>query len=183
MKRVSGVTIVELIIVLFVLSVLMGYGMPWAARCIDELRWKSAVSDAYVAVLTARSRALEGGVATTICPMASDLLCGGSWEGRWLLFLDRNQNGNVDGTDEVLRVFDDMRISGGVSWRSFRNLSYMQFSRDGLAYDSNGTLLFCDREGRPGWDRKLIISRSGRPRIEVAPATGGLSDCSGRRSG
>lgn len=181
MRRISGLTIFELIIVLFVLGVLMSYGVPGAARWLEASRWKSAVSDAYVAVLTARAQAIEGGMATTICPMASDRLCGGSWDGRWLLFRDRNQNGGLDEGDQVLRVFDDMRITGSVSWRSFRGLSYMQFSREGLAYGSNGTLLFCDLEGRPGWDRKLVISRGGRPRVEVAPASGGLMDCAGRR--
>lgn len=175
--RPHGWSLVELLAVLSIFAVVLGVAAPSLRDFVDRLRWQAAFGEAYDLTLEARVMAVQRNRPVTLCPSREGVVCVNEWQRDWLLFTDQNENGRLDDHDQLLRTIP--RDSGGqlITWKSFRNEPFMQFSPEGLSNNTNGTLAFCAEDGRPGRDRKIVINRTGRARKVFAAADGRLSDC------
>lgn len=176
-SRSSGVTVLELLLVLALLAVLYGLAAPMARQWIDRVRWQVAVGEALSHIAQARVLAIRQQGPVTWCASSDGRECNKEWRQNWLMFIDHNGNGVLDAEDQLLRQQAIGLQQVRIDWRSFRQLPYLQFTPDGLGNSANGTLLFCDLEQRPGWDRKIVVNRIGRARMEVARPDGRLREC------
>lgn len=173
----GGMTVVELLFALLILAMLWSLAAPMARHLSDRVRWQVTVGEAFAQIGQARVLAIERRRQITWCASADGLRCNPDWQHNWLMFVDHNGNGVLDERDELLRQ-DAIALRGArIEWRSFRRLPFLQFTSDGLGNSSNGALLFCDIERRPGWDRKIVVNRIGRARVEVTRPDGWLLEC------
>ena len=166
MTRMSGVTIVELLVALALAGILLGLAIPGYRDFVERNRSVAVLNQLIGALQTARHAAITLRTAVTLCPGTPTLGCGlrDSWQNGAIVFADRNANGQLDSGDDVLRSFPSLPAGTRVYWRSFRNRSYLQMNATGLTNWQNGNLLYCPANGDVRFARAVIINAQGRVR-------------------
>ncbi|AFU98921.1 GspH/FimT family pseudopilin [Simiduia agarivorans] len=93
MKKYSGFTVIELMVVVLIASVLLGVGIPSLTNFINERSLVADVSRLTTALSFARSESITRAANVSICPSSDGESCAaGQWVSGWILFRDRNGN-------------------------------------------------------------------------------------------
>jgi len=112
-QRMSGFTMTELVIVMVIVAVLAGIGIPSFKYVTTSNRMSSEVNELLGDMQFARSEAIKEGQPVTICssanptsvtPQCIGATDGAVWNTGWIVFLDTNNNQSVDPGEAVLRV-------------------------------------------------------------------------------
>jgi type IV fimbrial biogenesis protein FimT len=107
--------------------------------------------------------------------------CGGNWADGVLVFVDEDNDREVDSGKQALRYFDFEAGRGRIYWRSFGNRQYLQMTPLGFTKNQNGTFTYCPESGDLSQSWMLILNRPGRARIAVDRDGDGLvEDSRGR---
>lgn len=97
MKKYSGFTVIELMVVVLIASVLLGVGIPSLTSFINERSLVADVSRLTTALSFARSESITRAANVSICPSLDGESCAaGQWVNGWILFRDRNGNMTPD---------------------------------------------------------------------------------------
>lgn len=107
MKRHSrGVTLIELTMSVAVLGVLLGLAVPTFREFSRNNSLTAIQNDLVTSFNLARSEALRRNRTVSVCASADGTTCGEDtdWNNGWLVFVDRNTAGVIDGTDTVLNA-------------------------------------------------------------------------------
>lgn len=156
--KLRGFTLVELMITLSVAAVLMTLAAPSFTDIIKNNRLTTQYNELLASLSLARSESIKRGV--NVIALSNN---GASWGDGWTVFIDADDNGNVDAGEE-LRV--QAKLSGS---------NTLNFARDRITYANtglgtgiiNGTFTLCDDRGDS--DRKgLVVSPTGRVRHAIA---------------
>ena len=176
-RRRRGVTLLELIITLAIAGVLLAVAVPLARRSLRNARMIATGNRFLHALHLARSEALRRGVRVTLCKSTDGAGCAdhGGWDQGWLVFRDADADGRPDSSAAILLVsasLDRAVMSGNRPVRS-----YVSYAPDGATRRLSGafqagTLTLCDRQALVR-TRRIVISRTGRPRIAVSPTAPG----------
>jgi type IV fimbrial biogenesis protein FimT len=167
--RQHGLTLVELLITIAVSAILLGIGVPGYSYLMDHSRLAGITNEMVGALSLARSEAIKRGIRVTVCkgdPMAATPSCqpSASWEQGWLVFVDTGTPGEIDGTDEIIRVRE--AIEGGASITTSNFTKYVSYMPSGVSRGPNnlpnGSLSICLR----GNLRKIVLNTTGRARLE-----------------
>ena len=86
-----GVTMIELIFVITVLSILTMIAIPSFRDASLSSRLSSIANDLYTSVQLARSEAIKSNGTTTLCASDTPNTCSGDWEDGWIV-LDAGNN-------------------------------------------------------------------------------------------
>lgn len=178
----SGVTLVELMVVLAIAAVLAGIAIPSYRNLVISSRISSITSDLHSNLILARSEALKRGVTVSICKsMNADsaaAVCDPSpsvagstvgWGSGWMMFADVNANGVFEAGDTLIHVQGRMLanpqegsivpsnaiefISFGVTGQTFTAVNYQVNAPTGFS-----TL-----------ERAVCVAIGGRARVGNAP--------------
>jgi type IV fimbrial biogenesis protein FimT len=171
MARLSGITLVELLLALALVGVMTGLALPGFRDLVERNRSASALNQLIGATQLARHAAITLRTTVTMCPgvAAEGCTARDSWHQGILLFGDRDRDGRRDTDEQIIRTLPPLPAGTRVYWRSFRNRSYLQFNATGLTHWQNGHLLYCPASGDARFARALIINAQGR--IRNAPDT------------
>lgn len=174
MKRQNGLTLVELLVTLFVLSILVGIAVPSFRELVLNNRISSQLNDVSGTIAFARSSAASGpGSFVTMCASADGQSCSGSdeWEHGWIVFRDDDGDTTVDaGDDEILRVSPELVGGNSLRARGFGGVSSsIRFDSEGMPRlttgdPAAGTFIVCDDRGA-GSAAALVVSAAGQVRI------------------
>ncbi|NQD91970.1 pilus assembly protein [Pseudomonas sp. CrR25] len=166
MKRMHGQTLVELMACLLIGSIMLTSAVPAFTSTLQRNRQTQNVNQLLGALHYARGSAVMGRKTIAVC--SGDLLCSPDkvWHRQLLVFDDRNENGQLDTGEELLR---QIYVTQGYSWRwsNFRSRSYLQFEADGTTPALNGTFTLC-HENLPA--QQIVINLTGRARTQAAPS-------------
>ena len=127
-----GFTLIELMITITVAAILLGVGIP----TFREFTRNNAVTAAHNDLVTsfgyARSEALRRSRPVSVCASADGATCGDAadWTTGWIAFTDRSTAGTLDGTDELLQVWQ--RSNDFLEYNSGGN-SFVQYDSTGMA--------------------------------------------------
>ena len=159
MSRQNGLTLIELLITLTLLSILIGSALPGWNGLIARSRLAAGSNEIIGLIMRARAEGV-GKAPVLIC--ASDSDCGhfGTTNGL-IAILDRNDNRRFDPEyEEIGRVMldEDVRLR----WRSFRNQPHLRLDTRGTVYHQNGHFMLC----RGSHGQKVIVSWMGKLRSE-----------------
>jgi type IV fimbrial biogenesis protein FimT len=174
----SGLTLIELMIVLVVLAVTLSLGAPLFQNLLHSNRLRAEASRFFGAINLARSEAVMRNLPVSICPstmaVTGQAECSGTYASGWIVFVNTDKDKVVDtGIDEVLQVFDSLppgyRLTNSSGTRAaFELINYLP---DGSSH-SNRTLLFCPPRRASMQSLSIVVNIVGRARL-----VGGWGEC------
>lgn len=164
MSRQEGFTLVEALVAVAVVCITTA-AMPSLADFAVKMRVQGTIDRLHAGISHARMSAVAGGLATVICPRASDGGCGedGDWSSGWITFIDPDGDRRPGSERDILEVVET--DPGRVKVASTAGRRELRYLADGRSAGSNLTLRVCD--GRA--ERLLgivVINNSGRARSE-----------------
>lgn len=115
MRQQSGMTLVELLVTLVILSIAVGIAIPSFRELILNNRIASQLNTTSGTIAFARSSASSSpGASISLCASSDGASCSGNveWENGWIVFRDLDGNTAVDAGDEILRV--NSGLSGAI---------------------------------------------------------------------
>jgi type IV fimbrial biogenesis protein FimT len=162
-SRPAGLTVLELLTVIAVVTTVLGLAVPAFRGLVTDARASAAANDFLHAVHLARQAAQVRGQAVVLCPDHGSAPClghgPGDWSQGWLVFV------NADGDEPPVRDPDEpvlLRRRSVSPLHASANRRAFTF-RPFTARDTNGTWQLCSRPGLPAL-RRIVISPTGRPR-------------------
>lgn len=173
-KGQSGVTLLEMLVVLLIAAVLSAAAAPSLHDMVAAMRLRSA-ADIFMAHLSlARSEAIKRNGHGVLCISTDGKLCStsGSWEQGWIAFYDANGNAQVDADEAVL--LQQSALPASVRFTGNTNVArYVSYTPDGGANLVSGgfqagTFTICTMGSQPADARKITISKSGQTRVVKA---------------
>jgi len=173
-EQQSGVTIIELMIVIIIAGILMAVTVPMFEDSMKRNRKLSALEMVTGMVSTARSEAVSRATDVSLCASANTQTCAGNWEEGALMFEDPDGDGVLDGGEEILRVFGAAgngitvrrRIAGAVV------TTPMIFDRFG-GLDNAGTFVVCNADG-VSTASGIVLNASGQARLATDDTGSGI---------
>ncbi len=169
-----GLTLLELLITLVILSLLLTVALPGFQRQIAETRTLTLTQNLQEAIAATRHRAISRNGRATLRAL-------GSWDQGWELFDDLNHNGTRDPEEPLVISHsaegEGLSISGN-HWVEH----YVSYIGTGESRHASGTprggfqagtITVCSASGETGY--KLVLARMGRVRRAPTEA----SDCTG----
>ena len=152
MKKISGYTLIELMMTLSVAGIAMAVGIPKMADWIKPDLIKTAQREMHSGFVVARSQAIRMNGVACLCPSetASDPspTCSASsqWETGWIAFSSSVGNCAYSAsTDTLLKVWDGEKNGQGLFIRTdeipINNVNYIRFNSRGQAQFLNGSAM------------------------------------------
>lgn len=178
MKKQSGFTIVELVIVITIMAILVAIAIPSFQQLMMTNRLASATNDLMGSLNLARSEAIRRGAWVNVGA------AGANWKGGWRVYVDANRNGAFNaGVDEELRIMQPVmpNMANFTVLGSAGVATLVSFRPDGTARDAAGglqagTVRVCYPMLVPENARNIRIAPGGRltsDRVTVADCTVG----------
>lgn len=164
-RKVSGVTLLELLIALLLLAVVLSIAVPGFRNLLDRNALQTAADRFFTALMLTRSEALKRNQVAVICKTSDGASCtsSGNWEQGWLVYVDVDADSTVD-PNEILRVDEGLRngrtlrVAAGV----FDN--EVSYRTDGTASGA-GTFVLCASDQDLNSAREIEVNVTGRPRL------------------
>lgn len=170
-----GFTLIELLMTLAIVVILMCLSLPSMATLLSSTQARASSQDLATALNAARTSAVNGNGKTVVCPSSNQRDCTGGlrWDGGWIAFNDRNDNGSRDADEPLIAAAS--ALLRGVAIASTVGRDHVTFRPDGSSAGSNVTFTICDKRGSAAATSIVINNpgriRSGRPTAEAAAAT------------
>jgi prepilin-type N-terminal cleavage/methylation domain-containing protein len=169
-RPARGFTLIELAIVLAIVAILLRVAAPGMARAIAARALSSQASEFMSTLRFARSEAISRGAVVTLCaaaPEGPSRQCqrprSADWRSGWLVFVDHGARGVLGDGDQVLRVQQPLRRSGGVAG----SRGSISFTAAGFSTDASSHYLFSPPPEVTDAPPPLLVcvSKQGRPRL------------------
>lgn len=170
--RGGGFSLLELLVVMALGLLLLGWGVPALSDFMKGVR-VGAASAHFIGLLeTLRHRSLVLPGPVTICGTLDGVRCSRLQGRRLVAFEDGNGNGVVD-VGERVQLQEEFLDSEEfwLVWRSFQNKDYLRWAA-GRTDSMNGTFTLCNRRRKDEWLRQVVVNRAARTRM-VRPARQG----------
>ncbi|MEP5766485.1 MAG: GspH/FimT family pseudopilin [Halieaceae bacterium] len=168
----AGLTLIELMVVLFILAVVNALAGPALAETIKRNQLRSAAERVLLSLNLARSEAVKRNQTVSICRSTNGSSCGGSWEDGWIVFSNLDADDVVDsGVDEVIRVFDN--VLDGHDLAGTVGNDTLSYSADGSYSGGSDTMRICSADLSLDHSWTVTVNTVGRPRASI-----GASSCS-----
>ncbi len=173
LKFALGLTIIELLVALMVVSILMTVGAPAMGNFIKNNRLSQSSFDVLGTINLARSEAVKRRVRVILCRSADSTAasptCGGStsiWTTGWLIFASGDNNNTYEnGTDTLLGIGVVSADGVAVKSNSTSNIN-LEYNPDGTTNEGGGTARFAICDTRGGANGKQInVPPHGRPKF------------------
>jgi type IV fimbrial biogenesis protein FimT len=166
MKRQTGFTITELMVVVAIVAILMGIGVPSYRYITNSYRMSAEVNGLLGDLQYARSEAIKEGQWVTACVSTNGTACTGgtAWAGGWIVFSDVNGNAtfNAGAGDTLVRVQGAFAGNVPDTFNATNNVTAITYNREGFARTAAGfvntTITLKDSTANGVWTRCLVIA-------------------------
>ena len=158
----SGFTLIELMVTLAIATILITVAIPGFRTLIQGNRATAQSNELLSAFSLARSEAVKRGLRVSVCSSTDQATCAAStnWATGWIVFTDDTGTaGTMDGTDEIIRVWDALN---GLTLTGTTN--NVQFLGSGLV-NAGSTLTLTPTDCTGNQRRTLSITAVGRASI------------------
>lgn len=164
-----GLTLLEAMVALAIGGVLLMLGIPAYRAWVADLEMRDRIDALVVTMSRARAEAIKQQTRVALCPSRNGRTCatGGRWEEGWIVFADRNDDGDRDPDETILAVEPASRP--GITIRGNRPVSqYVSYTSYGHTRMTSGalqmgTITVC-RPGEKAVD--VVLANGGRVRVD-----------------
>ncbi len=166
--KVSGISLVELLVSLSVLAILITLSAPDMRTLIVNNRVDNVTSDLFGSLMFARSEAVKRQRTVSLCSTIDQSSCDAArsgWHHGWLVFTDAGDDGLLNGSDQLIRRVSAQSDTVSIHWN---NGDGVQFNSRGQSARA-GTFQVCANESGSR-AKAIIISMAGRVRTETQEA-------------
>lgn len=176
MKRQRGFTITELMVVVAIIAILLGIGLPSYRYITNSYRMSAEVNGLLGDLQYARAEAVREGQTVTACVSTDGATCTGgvNWAKGWIVFSDPNNNQTVDAGETVLRK--QSQFTGTTTTQDTFNasgtLTAVTYNREGFATTGaggfpNSLITLHDSTSNSAWTRCLSITPVGMLAVQT----------------
>lgn len=162
MNRVKGFTLAEMLITMLILSILIVMALPGFSSLLFRAEAHALQRKLMVSISYSRTLAVSMQTSVTLCSGTTS--CEKEWGDHLLIFSDHNQNGLIDGEDEISKQVVLGKEGSSLRWKSFRRKPYLVFTALGQAPSSNGTFHYCPENDRKSHRFSFVLAKTGRAR-------------------
>lgn len=160
-SRPKGFTLLELMVTLFIASILFAVAIPSFKQMSARNRLVTYANDLIASVNFARSEAVRRGAPVSICHTDDGATCSGSWSDGWITFSDPDGDGDIAKVEDIVRIHEALDSKYTLTPDdSFA--THVTYGADGSAHDS-GVFALCHDAQLKG-SRAIILTRL-RPRV------------------
>jgi len=174
----AGFTLVELLLTISIVAILLAMAVPSMEDAALNGKLRSQANALLATLHLARSEAIKRNGRVVVCKSANgtDCVTSGGWQQGWIVFYDRNNDGNRAGdTGEVIIESHQALAIGFVLTNSGSVENLVSFGPSGYAMSTAGgplsgqeTLKLCRAQpSAVNRGRDILISPTGRVRINV----------------
>jgi type IV fimbrial biogenesis protein FimT len=161
-------------VVLAIVGILAGVGAPAFTAMVRSIQLSTASNDLLWSLFMARSEAIKRKTRVAVCKSADGVTCtdAGGWHQGWMVFQDKDNNGTRNSGETVLQRVHalpaEMRVTGNLTVA--RYVSYAPTGTTRLVGGGfqAGTITLCRHSTGAADARQIIVSSSGRPRVQKA---------------
>ena len=148
----AGFTIIELLFVIAIMLVIL-MNAPWAGigQAKERTLIDGVMNDVMTSIALARRAAIFENTMVTYCRSSDGRHCQGAWHEGSIIFTDRNADRVMNADDRLLFRLDPIKAKGVLTFNSFRNRQYLQFT-------------WCPENGDARLARQVIVSLTARTR-------------------
>jgi len=161
-KRASGVTLVELMTTLAIMTIVSTFGLTAFANAIARHRIQTSLHLVSADLAMARNTAITRRTQVVACP--GDPLMGcrlnADWSDGWIVFIDPDGNRQPDDESDVMRV-GNAPSGARRSIRLTSTRNFVRYQRDGRSAGTNLTISVCHKDLLAG---QVIVNNLGRVR-------------------
>jgi type IV fimbrial biogenesis protein FimT len=163
--RQQGFTLLELMVTLFIASILLGLAVPSFRDMSTRNRLVTYTNDFISSINLARSEAVRRGAPVSICHSDDGTSCSGTWNDGWITFADADGNGEAGDPDDepVLRVHEPLDVKYSLAGDP-AIADGVTFTPDGSA-TAGGVFAVC-HDGNVVGARAIVLTRL-RPRVAL----------------
>ncbi len=178
-RATYGFTLVEVLIILFVGAILIGLAAPWMRGWVMQHHLATSTNSLLSAFHLARQTAIELHRPVSICAGESGACQSRSrwdWSKGWIVFIDRNRNGLLDGEETPLHTghasHADLAVAANSPLSKTVIFTALGFAEQPGGAFAVGRLRICVPLPIDKNARDLILAKSGRLRLEEADFSG-----------
>ena len=164
MKKNSGFTLLELIIVMALVAVVMTFAIPAMQTFTQNDRLTSNINLFIGHLAYARSEAVTRSQQIVVCASNDGVSCSGGWTDGWIIFVDADADNAFTVGEEVIRAQQGLGVDNTISTTGI-GTQIIYDNRGFVTAASVGSLQLCD--GRSGdYGKTVRITNTGRARLE-----------------
>ena len=164
MKKNSGFTLLEAIVVVGMVSILFAIAIPSMTTFTKNDRLTTNVNTLIGHLAYARSEAVKRSQQVSVCASNDAATCSGGWNDGWIVYIDADNNNSFDAGEEVIKAQQDLGANNTLSATGI-GTQVTYDNRGFVDAGSVGSLQFCDdRSGNFG--KTVRITTTGRVRLE-----------------
>jgi type IV fimbrial biogenesis protein FimT len=173
MKKVTGFTLVELMVGMAIAGILL-FSAPSFVNIVKNNQQVTRVNTLLLAMTSARDEAITQNAPVSVCQSNDTVSCTDKgWKDGWIVFTDTGVAGKVDGTDRVLVKQTAMDADTSLTSTNFPN--FLTYSSDGTS-SSAGSFTMCDDRGA-NHAVSLCIAATGRLHTDKQDCAGKAITC------
>ncbi len=167
MKYQTAITLIELLVSISILSLLSLAAVPNFAHFVHDAQANSYIAQLNQNLNDAKHQARRLNSRVTICVTNEQGQCikTKDWSQGFIIFVDRAKSGKLENPSDILKRHSGPGNQAKLLWSGFHD--YLTISADGSLAYQQGSFNYMAKVKRR-YDRKLVISPSGRIRIDEA---------------
>jgi type IV fimbrial biogenesis protein FimT len=169
MIKPNGFTLVEVMVTLVIAATLL-FSIPSFVGIIKNNRQTTQANSLFFALTAARDESIKRNGPVSVCQSDDGADCSNTgWQDGWIVFVDDNAGGTVDGADIVLQVFEAIDADSELDSDDFP--AFITYLSDGTS-NSAGNFAMCDDRGA-AHAVTVCIAATGRPSVSYEACVGG----------
>ncbi len=163
----KGLTLIELIIVILIISIILISALPLYNTFQARQESQLIAVKLRMHLQQAKNNAVLYRSNVVICSSEDLNSCSDSaWETGFISFLDINQNRNLEQDERILSRYSTQLRYGNLRWQGSLNIPRIIFRGDtGLPRGSMGSFYYCSTHDAQ--HNKIILGSTGIPRNEI----------------
>jgi type IV fimbrial biogenesis protein FimT len=170
-KQQKGVTLVELMITVSIVSIILTFVGPSIQSILIKNRIVAEINETSSLIQYARHHAIDEQALVVVCPSTDYSICSKDWNNPKIVFIDEDDNA-IRGATEALLVTIGATSSSSLMANTTDIIKFTETGESNLATE----ILLCHKDGKAEYARSLSITLQGRVKMSSDSDKNGVNE-------